>query len=135
MQISKGFNGLSLTYYLIRPCSLILRSFSSPTFCSFTFFCLNIIFRTNPTDNLISQIPASMQYGSTAKYLTSELPELLRKLKETKPREVINPSEEMKVWSKEDKTPKRDQGKARESNVETKHDYNLRSKAQEKRRE
>ena len=75
MQISKGFNGLSLTYYLIRPCSLILRSFSSPTFCSFTFFCLNIIFRTNPTDNLISQIPASMQYGSTAKYLTSELPD------------------------------------------------------------
>ena len=91
--------------------------------------------RTNPTDNLISQIPASMQYGRTAKYLTSELPELLRKLRETKPGEVINSSEEMKVWSKEDKNSKRDQGKARENNVETKHDYNLRSKAREKRRE
>ena len=63
------------------------------------------IVRTNPTDNLISQIPASMQYGRTAKYLTSELPELLRKLKEIKPGEVINSSEEMRVWSRKGPIP------------------------------
>ena len=93
------------------------------------------IVRTNPTDNLISQIPASMQYGRIAKYLTSELPNLLRKLKEIKPGETVNSSEEMKVWSKRDKTPKGQRDKTRENEIESKHDYNLRLRAQEKRRE
>ena len=60
MQISKGFNGLSLTYYLIRPCSLILRSFSSPTFCSFTFFCLNINYKIHVNRDDYKQSSASL---------------------------------------------------------------------------
>ena len=93
------------------------------------------IVRTNPTENLISQIPASMQYGRTAKYFTSELPSLLKRLKETKPGQVINSSEEMKVWSKEDKTPNAQRNKMRENKIQSKHDYKLRSRVREKRRE
>ena len=92
------------------------------------------IVRTNPTDNLISQIPASMQYGRTAKYLTSELPELLRKLKGIKPGEVINSSEKMRVWPEKDQSQKASKRKTREQERELKHDYNLRSKTREKER-